>query len=105
MNLKKQILKNDIDSIKEIYNIIDPEEELTISAGFDSCIIGVTASHPRRIIYDFYKCVEVVMIEENEFDINQACDWVDNHLTIDVGEQTPIFIKPIYSGPITPLEL
>jgi len=96
MKLRKQTLEDiDINIIKQIYNMVEPEEELTLSAGFDSCIIGVTAGQPRRIIYDYYKCVEVVMVEEKEFTIDEACDWVETHVKIDVGINTPIFIKPV----------
>lgn len=96
MKLRKQISDDiDIKIINEIYNMVEPEEELTLSSGFNSCIIGVTAGHPRRIIYDYYKCVEVVMTEEKEFTIDEACDWVETHVKIDVGIHTPIFIKPV----------
>lgn len=98
MKLNEQGSNKEIKAIADIFDsgCVDDDEQLTISKGFDFAIIGVSASKPRQVIYDYYKCVEVVMkIPGAEVDLDTAMDMVDDLTQMDAGDQTPIFIKTI----------
>ena len=102
MKLNEQGSSKEIEAISNIYDsgCVWDDEQLTISKGFEDAIIGVSASKPRQVIYDYYKCVEVVMkipgvYSKGEMDLDKAMEWVDDLTKIDAGDQTPIFIKKI----------
>jgi|TARA_R100000482_G_scaffold29450_1_gene9360 hypothetical protein len=61
--------------------------------GFDEAIIGVGRQFdkPDRIIYDYDKCLMILMLDQ-EFTEEEARDWMEyNVLGAYVGEGTPIF--------------
>jgi hypothetical protein len=62
--------------------------------GFDEAIIGVGRQFdkPDRLIYDYDKCLMILMLDQ-EFDQQDAIDWMDyNVLGAFIGEETPIFM-------------
>lgn len=66
-----------------------PEEEFLIADGFDEAIIGVDASS-LRIVYDAYKCMEILSREMSQDDASEYFEY--NVLQSYVGEKTPIFV-------------
>ena len=61
--------------------------------GFDEAIIGVGRQFdkPDRIIYDYDKCLVILMFDQ-EFTEEEAVEWMEyNVVGAYVGEGTPIF--------------
>ncbi len=61
--------------------------------GFDEAIIGVGRQfdRPDRLIYDYDKCVEI-LVERDDMSAEEAREYMDfNVLGAYVGEKTPIF--------------
>ena len=61
--------------------------------GFDEAIIGVGRQFdkPDRLIYDYDKCLGILMLDQ-DFTEEEAIDWMEyNVLGAYVGEGTPIF--------------
>jgi len=66
-----------------------PDEEFLIADGFDDAIIGVDADR-MRIVYDAYKCMEILSREMSQDDAAEYFEY--NVLQSYVGEKTPIFV-------------
>lgn len=66
-----------------------PDEEFLIADGFDEAIIGVDADR-MRIVYDAYKCMEILSREMSQDDAAEYFEY--NVLQSYVGEKTPIFV-------------
>lgn len=61
--------------------------------GFDEAIIGVGRQFdkPDRLIYDYDKCLVILMLDQ-DFTEEEAIEWMEhNVLGTYVGEGTPIF--------------
>jgi len=76
-------------------NLLTDDEDVILSDGFDDAIIGVTATNPKRVVYDYYKSIDLIMKSENDVDIDDAVEWLDEHTSFDLGAATPIFIKKL----------
>jgi hypothetical protein len=90
-------MENRVDIIDKLYDrgLLDENDQLLLSDGFDQAIIGITAKKPKRVIYDYYKAVDLIMKEDGDIDLDEVIEWIDDHISYDIGEQTPIFIKVI----------
>jgi len=90
-------MENRVDLIDKLYDlgVMDDNDQLMLSNGFDDAIIGITAIHPKRVIYDYYKAVDILMSEDGDMDLDEVIEWLEDHISHDLGEQTPIFIKAI----------
>jgi hypothetical protein len=65
-----------------------------IADGFDEAVIGLGSQYPNQpvAIYDFMKCVEV-LLQKNNWSYEEAVEWMDyNVICAYVGEGTPIFM-------------
>ena len=61
--------------------------------GLDDAIIGVGLQFdkPDRLIYDYDKCIDILM-KLNDWDDEEAIEWMEfNVRGAYVGESTPIF--------------
>ena len=83
--------------IDKLYNqnLLKDDEEVLLSDGFDQAIIGVTANSPKKIIYDYYKAIDIIMKSDKTIEIDECMEWLDEHMSCNLGEQTPIFIKKL----------
>jgi len=90
-------MENRVDIIDKLYDrgLLDENDQLLLSDGFDQAIIGITAKNPKRVIYDYYKAVDLIMKEQIDMELDEVIEWIDDHISYDIGEQTPIFIKVI----------
>lgn len=69
-------------------------EELLLADGFDEAIVGVTYGYmENQIVYDFDKCVEILMRDMSEEDALEHMSF--NVTGAYVGERTPIFVRTI----------
>lgn len=73
-------------------SIMEYVSEVALKAdGFDDAITGVTTNG--LVVYDYYKCVDIIIKEQN-------CKYIDaieymefNVVNAYLGEGTPIFIN------------
>lgn len=88
-------MANKVDLVDQLYDLglLEDNEQLLLSNGFEDAIVGVTANRPKKVIYDYYKAIDAIMRQEEGIDIEDAMEWLEEHMAMDVGEQTPIFIK------------
>lgn len=88
-------MENNIDTVRDLYEkgLLEDNEEVLLSNGFDSAILGVTASEPKAVIYDYYRCIDIVMKTEPDLELEDVIEWLHEHMSVELGKQTPIFIK------------
>ena len=72
------------------------DEDTLLIFGFQDAYVGVTASPPFRIVYDYWKCLNCLIIDDEfsealEFD--EAVEYLDEFIEKDLGENSPLFIK------------
>ena len=57
--------KNDlVDSLYE-RKLLNDNEEIVLSDGFDAALIGVSTSEPKIAIYDFWKALDCIIKNTN----------------------------------------
>ncbi len=75
-------------------------EELLFADGFGDAIVGVqvmTAGHSPCVVYDYDKCIEILM-ERDGMEYEDAAEHMDFNVTGGyVGEATPAFIHRVVS--------
>tara|TARA_R100000697_G_scaffold4362_1_gene9413 strand:- start:568 stop:834 length:267 start_codon:yes stop_codon:yes gene_type:complete len=80
-----------VDEILE-RKLFEGDEVLILADGFEDAVIGVKANKPAKIVYDYWKCLDIVIKRDNaEFD--EAIDWLDEFINEDLGQHTPIYLK------------
>ena len=63
-------------------------------SGFENAVVGVTATKPERVIYDYWKCLDyLVRKEKHNFD--DAYELLEDFKDIDWGSCTPIYLKQL----------
>tara|TARA_R100000734_G_C3274229_1_gene69403 strand:- start:28 stop:294 length:267 start_codon:yes stop_codon:yes gene_type:complete len=84
------------DILKELMEreILDKDEYIILADGFEPAFMGISAQKPKRVIYDYWKCLDVIIRRDNaEFD--EALDWLDEFIEEELGDHAPIYIKQI----------
>jgi len=74
----------------------EPLDPNTLYAdGFEDALIGLGWQHTKLIaIYDYEKCVEILILRE-DMTHEEAIEWMEyNVVGSYVGEYTPIFMLP-----------
>ena len=79
---------------------LSEDETLVLAEGFDNAIIGITTQAPKRIIYNYWECVDTLLRlgdEDNQLDFDTSMVYLDNYIEemSSVKEFAPIFIKII----------
>ena len=69
-------------------------EYMVLADGFEDAFIGVTIKKPKRVIYDYWKCLDCIIKKEG-FDFDEALDFLEEFVEEDFGENAPIYIKRI----------
>lgn len=91
--LKRQAKENR----KRLEEILEDMEESTLTAdGFDAAIVGLTTGTigDTRVVYDHHTCVRVLMADGMSEE--DALEHMSFNVTgAYVGEQTPVFIRPL----------
>ncbi len=68
--------------------------EAMFADGFDDAVIGVDTYG--RVVYDYDKCVDILMEEDDDLEYIDAIEHMDYNVTgAYVGEFTPLFIRKI----------
>ena len=70
-------------------------ETLVLTDGLEEAFMGVTATTPTKAIYDYWKCLDIIIKSEETMNFNEALDYLEKLSKEDVGEHSPIYIKLI----------
>jgi hypothetical protein len=64
--------------LTELYdrNLIDSNEHIIIASGFENAIIGVSDTIPKKIVYDYWVCIDI-LLKVRGLSFNDAEDWLD----------------------------
>tara|TARA_R110002153_G_scaffold85956_1_gene213940 strand:- start:187 stop:453 length:267 start_codon:yes stop_codon:yes gene_type:complete len=62
--------------------------------GFEEAFVGITVTNPRRIIYDYWKCLDCI-IRKEDLEFDDAIDFLEEFVEKDLGENTPLYIKQL----------
>ena len=94
----KELLKSDlVDSLYE-RQLLNDDEEIILSDGFEKALIGISASEPKVAIYDFWLALDCVIKADPNLEFNEALEWLDDFTKIKIEDaelQTPIFVKTL----------
>jgi len=75
-------------------DLISFDKRTIFISGFEEAVVGVTATSPERVIYDYWKCLDyLVRKEKHNFD--DALDLLDDFVLIDWGSYSPIYLKQL----------
>ena len=86
-----------IDSLYERL-LLNDDEQIVLSDGFEAALIGISAAEPKVAIYDFWKALDVVIKEAPEMDFDQCLEWLEEFVNIKIENSesiTPIFVKTL----------
>lgn len=68
--------------------------ETLVADGFDDAILGVIVEEHPRVVYDAYKCVDILI--EDGMTEEEAQEYFDYNVAGSyMGEKTPLFLHPI----------
>jgi hypothetical protein len=93
-------MQNKAELINSLYDraLLQDNEEIVLSDGFEDALIGISASEPKVAVYDFWKAIDCILKADPKLDFDEALEWLEEFVTmkIETDEQlTPIFIKTI----------
>jgi len=57
-------------------NLITSNEKIVIASGFENAIIGVSDTIPKKIVYDYWVCLDI-LLKVKELSFDEAQDWLD----------------------------
>lgn len=63
-------------------------------SGFENAVVGVTATKPERVIYDYWKCLDY-LVRKEKHNFNDAYDFLEDLVNIDLGSCSPIYLKQL----------
>ncbi len=88
---------NLVDSLYD-RNLLNEDEDIVLSDGFDDALIGVSSSEPKIAIYDFWKALDCIIKKNPQLEFDDALAWLEDfsQLKIENSEDlTPIFVKTL----------
>ena len=93
-------MQNKAELINSLYDraLLQDNEEIVLSDGFEDALIGISASEPKVAVYDFWKAIDCILKADPKLDFDEALEWLEEFVTmkIETNEQLkPIFIKTI----------
>lgn len=86
---RSQILKKIIN--KDSFN---DDEIVVLADGFEDAFVGVTITKPKKVIYDYWKCLDCI-IKKEDLEFDEALDFLDEFVLEDLGKNTPIYIEQL----------
>lgn len=86
---RKEILKRLMEQ-----ELVDKHEYVILAEGFEDAFIGVTTNKPIRAVYNYWKCLNLLMLDEDA-DFDESIDWLDEFIDEDLGKHAPLYIKSI----------
>jgi hypothetical protein len=86
---RRQILKKIINE-----DSFDDDEIVVLADGFEDAFVGVTITKPKKVIYDYWKCLDCI-IKKEDLEFDEALDFLDEFVLEDLGRNTPIYIEQL----------
>ena len=86
---RRQILKKIINK-----DSFDDDEIVVLADGFEDAFVGVTITKPKKVIYDYWKCLDCI-IKKEDLEFDEALDFLDEFVLEDLGRNTPIYIEQL----------
>ena len=97
--------KNEDDDIKLLSNLyerkyLNHDETLVLAEGFDDAIIGISTVYPKRVIYNYWKCIDILLkLGDNNtgLDFDSSMIYLDEYVKeiSTIKDFAPIFIKTL----------
>tara|TARA_R110002153_G_scaffold266089_5_gene429154 strand:- start:283 stop:561 length:279 start_codon:yes stop_codon:yes gene_type:complete len=92
-------MRDKIDLVEMLYerSFLNDDEEIILSDGFESALIGITAGE-KIAVYDFWKAIDCLLKADENLSFDEALEWLEDYSfeKISHAEQlTPIFIKTL----------
>ena len=98
-------MANKHDDFKILSNLYErkyltEDETLVLAEGFDEAIIGITTCFPKKIIYNYWECINILLKigdENTQLDFDSSMIYLDEYIK-EIGtieDFAPIFIKMI----------
>ena len=87
------------DIVEDMYerNLLKDDEQVILADGFENAIVGITASNPKQVIYDFWKCINIIIkASKNKMDFNEAMDWLEDYISETTEDDELRIIAPIF---------
>lgn len=75
-------------------DLFEKDEYVILADGFEEAVLGVSVNKPARVIYDYWKCLDLI-IKKDEAEFDEAMDWLDDFIEEELGEHSPLYIKKI----------
>ena len=103
ISLKSNFMREKINKIKrvqhknKIRNLIDSNEKIIIASGFENAIVGVSDSIPKKIVYDYWVCLDI-LLKVKELSFDEAQDWLDTFSLLNnekEDDESVLFIKTL----------
>tara|TARA_R100001443_G_scaffold16126_2_gene25951 strand:+ start:5149 stop:5433 length:285 start_codon:yes stop_codon:yes gene_type:complete len=92
--------KNKNKLVDELYDraLVNDDEEIILSDGFEEALIGVSAGMEKIAIYDFWKALDLLLKQNEHLTFDEALVWMEDFSKekIDNLETlTPLFVKTL----------
>ena len=76
------------------------DETLVLAEGFDDAIIGITTCFPKKVVYNYWECINILRKigdEETQLDFDNSMIYLDEYIKeiSTIKDFAPIFIKMI----------
>jgi len=81
-------------------HLLSEDETLVLSEGLDDAVIGITTTEPKRAVYDYWRCIDVLLRMNElspELSFDEALEFLDEYIEeiTKLDLYAPIFIKPL----------
>ena len=79
---------------------LSEDETLVLAEGFDDAIIGITTCFPKKVVYNYWECINILLKigdEETQLDFDNSMIYLDEYIKeiSTIKDFAPIFIKMI----------
>ena len=79
---------------------LSEDETLVLAEGFDDAIIGITTRFPKKVVYNYWECINILLKigdEETQLDFDNSMIYLDEYIKeiSTIKDFAPIFIKMI----------
>ena len=75
-------------------DLFEKDEYIILADGFEDAFLGVTATKPIKVVYDYWKCLDSIIKRDNA-GFDEAQDWLDEFIQKELGQHAPLYIKQI----------
>ena len=75
--------------------LFDKDEYVILADGFEEAVMGVTIEKPTRVVYDYWKCLDIIIKQDEGSGFDEAIDWLDEFIEEKLGDHSPLYIKTL----------